>query len=232
VVIEFVIDKDGKKMSKHVGNVIDPFEMVDRVGADAVRWYMITSSHPWVALKFDPEGVAVTQRKFFDTFLLILGILVAITIGLMLLAGMIFLGTGSAILALAVGGDRPRCTTLEGFLTFGAGLGAGLGLGLGLIRGRLSAVVGGLLAGQAAGLLGFAVSFLFLKSPLTRAHPAEMPFTYIVDFVRYYRFNVCAVGFGLTTLLTLLGLGLVEFVAERLGSREAPPPGEKTEPAP
>jgi len=143
---------------------------------------------------------------------------------LLSLAGTIFLGTGSAILALAVGGDRPHCTTIQGFLTFGAGLGAGLGLGLGLIRGRLSALVGGLLAGQAAGLLGFAVSFLFLKSPLTRAHPAEMPFACIVDFLRYFRFNVCAVGFGLTTLLTLLGLGLVELAAERLGSREAPPP--------
>jgi len=68
IVIEFVVDKDGRKMSKHVGNVTDPFEMVDRFGADAVRWYMIASSHPWIALKFDPEGVAVVQRKFFDTF--------------------------------------------------------------------------------------------------------------------------------------------------------------------
>jgi len=68
LVIEFVVDKEGKKMSKHVGNVISPFEMVDRFGADAVRWYMISTSHPWVALKFDPEGVAVIQRKFFDTF--------------------------------------------------------------------------------------------------------------------------------------------------------------------
>jgi isoleucyl-tRNA synthetase len=68
LVVEFVVDKEGKKMSKHVGNVIDPFDMVGQYGADAVRWYMIVTSHPWVALKFDPEGVAVVQRKFFDTF--------------------------------------------------------------------------------------------------------------------------------------------------------------------
>ncbi len=68
IVIEFVVDKDGKKMSKHVGNVIDPFEMVNQFGADAVRWYMLSTSHPWIALKFDPNGVAITQRKFFDTF--------------------------------------------------------------------------------------------------------------------------------------------------------------------
>jgi isoleucyl-tRNA synthetase len=68
IVIEFVVDKEGKKMSKHIGNVIDPFEMVDRYGADAVRWYMISASHPWIALKFDPEGVGITRRKFFDTF--------------------------------------------------------------------------------------------------------------------------------------------------------------------
>lgn len=68
IVIEFVVDKEGKKMSKHVGNVIDPFLMVNTYGADAVRWYMLVTSHPWIALKFDPEGVAVVQRKYFDTF--------------------------------------------------------------------------------------------------------------------------------------------------------------------
>ncbi len=68
LVLEFVVDKEGKKMSKHVGNVIDPFEMVDKYGADAVRWYMISTSHPWIALKFDPQGVEIVQRKFFDTF--------------------------------------------------------------------------------------------------------------------------------------------------------------------
>jgi len=68
IVIEFVVDKDGKKMSKHIGNVVDPFEMVDQFGADTVRWYMLATSHPWIALKFDPQAVAVIQRKFFDTF--------------------------------------------------------------------------------------------------------------------------------------------------------------------
>jgi len=68
LVIEFVVDKEGKKMSKHVGNVIDPFVMVDTYGADAVRWYMLSTSHPWIALKFDPKGVEIIQRKFFDTF--------------------------------------------------------------------------------------------------------------------------------------------------------------------
>lgn len=67
LVMEFIVDKEGKKMSKSVGNVVDPFEMVDRFGADAVRWYLISTSHPWTALKFDPDGVAVAQRKFFDT---------------------------------------------------------------------------------------------------------------------------------------------------------------------
>ncbi|MCP4569840.1 MAG: isoleucine--tRNA ligase [FCB group bacterium] len=67
VVIEFVVDSDGKKMSKHIGNVIDPFEMVDKFGADAVRWYMLATSNPWISLKFDPDGVAITQRKYFDT---------------------------------------------------------------------------------------------------------------------------------------------------------------------
>ncbi|MCP4570002.1 MAG: isoleucine--tRNA ligase, partial [FCB group bacterium] len=67
IVQEFVVDKEGKKMSKHVGNVVSPFEMVDTYGADSVRWYMISTSHPWISLKFDVEGVAITRRKFFDT---------------------------------------------------------------------------------------------------------------------------------------------------------------------
>ncbi len=67
LVMEFVVDKDGKKMSKHVGNVIDPIEMVNTYGADGVRWYMISTSEPWIALKFDPKGVEITQRKFLDT---------------------------------------------------------------------------------------------------------------------------------------------------------------------
>ncbi|MCK5126080.1 MAG: isoleucine--tRNA ligase [candidate division Zixibacteria bacterium] len=67
IVIEFIVDKDGKKMSKHVGNVVSPFEMVDKFGADSVRWYMISTSHPWISLKFDADGVSITRRKFFDT---------------------------------------------------------------------------------------------------------------------------------------------------------------------
>ena len=62
-----VLDAKGNKMSKHVGNVINPFEMIDKYGSDAVRFYMITNSEPWDNLKFDPEGVAEVSRKFFGT---------------------------------------------------------------------------------------------------------------------------------------------------------------------
>ena len=54
-------------MSKHVGNVVNPFEMIDKYGSDAVRFYMMTNSEPWDNLKFDPEGVAEISRKFFGT---------------------------------------------------------------------------------------------------------------------------------------------------------------------
>jgi isoleucyl-tRNA synthetase len=54
-------------MSKHVGNVVNPFEMIDKYGSDAVRFYMMTNSEPWDNLKFDPEGVAEVSRKFFGT---------------------------------------------------------------------------------------------------------------------------------------------------------------------
>ena len=62
-----VLDAKGNKMSKHVGNVINPFEMIDKYGSDAVRFYMITNSEPRDNLKFDPEGVAEISRKFFGT---------------------------------------------------------------------------------------------------------------------------------------------------------------------
>ena len=62
-----VLDAKGNKMSKHVGNVINPFDMIDKYGSDAVRFYMITNSEPWDNLKFDPEGVAEISRKFFGT---------------------------------------------------------------------------------------------------------------------------------------------------------------------
>lgn len=62
-----VLDAKGNKMSKHVGNVTNPFEMMEKYGADPVRFYMITNSEPWDNLKFDPEGVDECRRKFFGT---------------------------------------------------------------------------------------------------------------------------------------------------------------------
>ena len=62
-----VLDKSGQKMSKRLGNAIDPFEMINSFGIDAVRWYMISNSNPWDNLKFDQEGVAEIKRKFFGT---------------------------------------------------------------------------------------------------------------------------------------------------------------------
>ena len=62
-----VLDAKGNKMSKHVGNVTNPFEMIDKYGADAVRFYMMTNSEPWDNLKFNPDGVDEVRRKFFGT---------------------------------------------------------------------------------------------------------------------------------------------------------------------
>lgn len=62
-----VLDKDGKKMSKRLGNAIDPFETMDEFGPDATRWYMISNANPWDNLKFDVEGIAEVKRKFFGT---------------------------------------------------------------------------------------------------------------------------------------------------------------------
>ena len=62
-----VLDKNGNKMSKRLGNAVDPFGAMDKYGADAVRWYMLTNSSPWDNLKFDPEGVDEIRRKFFGT---------------------------------------------------------------------------------------------------------------------------------------------------------------------
>ena len=62
-----VLDKAGNKMSKRLGNAVDPFGAMDQYGADAVRWYMLTNSAPWDNLKFDPEGVGEIRRKFFGT---------------------------------------------------------------------------------------------------------------------------------------------------------------------
>ncbi|MDE6831867.1 MAG: class I tRNA ligase family protein, partial [Muribaculaceae bacterium] len=62
-----VLDKDGNKMSKRLGNAINPFETIEEFGADPVRWYMISNSSPWDNLKFDKAGVKETSRKFFST---------------------------------------------------------------------------------------------------------------------------------------------------------------------
>lgn len=62
-----VLDRNGNKMSKRIGNAIDPFETINRFGPDATRWYLITNAQPWDNLKFDIDGVAEVQRKFFGT---------------------------------------------------------------------------------------------------------------------------------------------------------------------
>jgi len=62
-----VLDKVGQKMSKRLGNAVDPFMAMDTYGADALRWYMITNAEPWDNLKFDMDGVVEVQRKFFGT---------------------------------------------------------------------------------------------------------------------------------------------------------------------
>jgi isoleucyl-tRNA synthetase len=62
-----VLDKNGNKMSKRVGNVVDPFETLEVFGPDATRWYLVTNASPWDSLKFDTEGIKEVQRKFFGT---------------------------------------------------------------------------------------------------------------------------------------------------------------------
>jgi len=62
-----VLDKNGQKMSKRLGNGVDPFETLEKYGPDATRWYMITNAQPWDNLKFDLEGIVEVQRKFFGT---------------------------------------------------------------------------------------------------------------------------------------------------------------------
>jgi len=62
-----VLDKNGNKMSKRLGNAIDPFETIAIHGSDPLRWYMITNASPWDNLKFDPEGIEEVKRKFFGT---------------------------------------------------------------------------------------------------------------------------------------------------------------------
>ncbi|WP_018630482.1 isoleucine--tRNA ligase [Niabella aurantiaca] len=62
-----VLDKNGNKMSKRLGNVVDPFSTIETFGADATRWYLITNASPWDNLKFDIDGIKEVQRKFFGT---------------------------------------------------------------------------------------------------------------------------------------------------------------------
>jgi len=62
-----VLDRTGNKMSKRLGNVVDPFATIEKFGADATRWYLITNASPWDSMKFDPEGIREVQRKFFGT---------------------------------------------------------------------------------------------------------------------------------------------------------------------
>ncbi|NML36541.1 isoleucine--tRNA ligase [Chitinophaga sp. G-6-1-13] len=62
-----VLDKNGQKMSKRLGNVVNPFETIDQYGADATRWYLITNASPWDSLKFDVKGIGEAQRKLFGT---------------------------------------------------------------------------------------------------------------------------------------------------------------------
>lgn len=62
-----VLDKKGNKMSKRLGNVVDPFATINEFGADATRWYLVTNASPWENMKFDPEGIKEVQRKFFGT---------------------------------------------------------------------------------------------------------------------------------------------------------------------
>jgi isoleucyl-tRNA synthetase len=62
-----VLDKNGNKMSKRLGNVVNPFETIEKYGADATRWYLITNASPWDNLKFDLAGIQEVQRKFFGT---------------------------------------------------------------------------------------------------------------------------------------------------------------------
>lgn len=67
LVNDLILDREGKKMSKHIGNTVDPFEMLNKYGADASRWYLLHTSPAWAPTKFDEEGLAETLSKFFGT---------------------------------------------------------------------------------------------------------------------------------------------------------------------
>ncbi|MCU7491166.1 MAG: isoleucine--tRNA ligase [Ignavibacteria bacterium] len=69
IVNELILDKNGMKMSKSKGNTVDPFALFDKYGADATRWYLVTTSPPWKPTLFDEEGIIEVQRKFFGTLI-------------------------------------------------------------------------------------------------------------------------------------------------------------------
>lgn len=69
IVNELILDKNARKMSKSLGNTVDPFELFNKYGADATRWYLVTNSPPWKPTLFDEEGLTEVQRKFFGTLL-------------------------------------------------------------------------------------------------------------------------------------------------------------------
>ena len=63
-----VLDKNGMKMSKRLGNAVDPFDTMEQYGADVLRWYMLTNASPWDNLRFDMEGLEEVRRKFFEPY--------------------------------------------------------------------------------------------------------------------------------------------------------------------
>jgi len=69
IVMELILDKNGIKMSKSKGNAVDPEYVINKYGADALRWYLVTNSPPWIATKFDEEEIVEVQKKFFGTLL-------------------------------------------------------------------------------------------------------------------------------------------------------------------
>ncbi len=69
LVNDLVLDKDGQKMSKSKGNVVDPWDMIDKFGVDALRWYLVAVSPPWVPTRFDEDGVREVASRFFGTLL-------------------------------------------------------------------------------------------------------------------------------------------------------------------
>ncbi|MBI3872220.1 MAG: isoleucine--tRNA ligase [candidate division Zixibacteria bacterium] len=68
LVMEFIVDKQGRKMSKSRGNVVDPWEVINADGADALRWYLLSASQPWLPTRFDPSAVTEVRNRFFDTW--------------------------------------------------------------------------------------------------------------------------------------------------------------------